>query len=60
MKRCLHVREDVVQLRPGADVAQKHVIHFWSEVLLGDGVILQQTTVIRSVNPKYIHTICTM
>lgn len=45
----LHVREDVVQLRTGADVAQKHVIHLWSEVFLGDRVILQKTTVIWSV-----------
>lgn len=32
----------MVQLRSGADVVQKHVIHIWSEVFLGDGVILQQ------------------
>ena len=39
----LHITEDVVQLRSGADVAQKHVINLWSEVFLGDGVILQKT-----------------
>lgn len=41
----LHFREDVVQLRPRADVAQEHAIDLWSEVLLGNGVILQQTKV---------------
>lgn len=41
---CLHVGEDVVQLRSRADVVQKHVVHIWSEVLLRDGVVLQRTT----------------
>lgn len=57
----LHVREDVVQLRPGADVAQKHVIHLWGEVFLGDGVILQQITVIWLVKWQmycmYMHSV---
>lgn len=44
----LHVREDVVQLRSGADVAQEHVVDLWSEIFLGNGVILQQTTATRS------------
>lgn len=35
----------MVQLRPRADVAQEHAIDLWSEVLLGNGVILQQTKV---------------
>lgn len=40
----LHVGEDVVQLRSRTDVAHKHVVDLWSEIFLGDGVILQQTT----------------
>lgn len=44
----LHVGEDVVQLRSGADVAQKHAVDLRSEILLGDGVILRQRTATRS------------
>ena len=40
----LHFGEDVVQLRPGTNVVQEHIIDLWSEVFLGDGVVLQQTT----------------
>lgn len=39
----LHFREDVVQLWSRADVTQEHAVNLWSEVLLGDGVILQMT-----------------
>lgn len=46
----LHFREDVIQLRPGTDVAQKHVVDLWSEIFLGDGVILQEMT------PEWSHT----
>lgn len=53
--RYLHVWKDVVQLGPWADVAQEHVIHLWSEVLLGDGVILQRETAKWPI--KWLHSL---
>lgn len=50
----LHVREDVVQLGPRADVAQEHVVDLWIEILLGDGVILLQTRTIGYFLYKYV------
>lgn len=45
----------MVQLRSGADVAQEHVVDLWSEIFLGYGVILQQTTATWS-HIWYMHT----
>lgn len=53
--RLLHFREDVVQLRPGADVVQEHAVDLWGKIFLGDGVILQRTTATWS---RTVHTHC--
>ena len=39
----LHFREDVVQLWSGADAAEERLVHLWSKVLLGEGVVLENT-----------------
>lgn len=39
----LHFRENVVQLRSRADVAEKHAVDLRSEIFLWDGITLQQT-----------------
>ena len=39
----LHVRENVVQVGSRTDVAHKLVVDLWSEIFLGDGIILQTT-----------------
>lgn len=51
----LHIGEDVVQLRSGADVAQEQVVYLWSEIFLRDGVVLGQTTETRSHTYRWTH-----